>query len=51
MVDQLPNIGREREMLDAMGLSSIDELFSNIPSSIMRNDPLPLPEPQTEEEI
>ena len=51
MVDQLPNLGRESEMLEIMGLSSIDDLFSNIPEGIRRSDPLPLPEPQTEEEI
>jgi len=51
MVDQLPNLGRESEMLEIMGLSSIDDMFSNIPEGIRRSDPLPLPEPQTEEEI
>ena len=51
MVDHLPNLGREAEMLQAIGLSSIDDLFSDIPDSIKRIDPLDLPPPQTEEEI
>lgn len=51
MVDHLPNLGREQEMLEAMGLSSIDELFADIPKSIQREGPLDLPPPQTEEEI
>ena len=50
-LDQLPNLGREQEMLESMGMKSIDELFSNIPEAIRRNGPLPLREPQTEEEI
>ena len=50
-MDQLPNLGREREMLSAMGMSSIDELFSDIPEDIRRESPLPLREPQSEEEI
>ena len=28
MVDQLPNLGREAEMLSAMGYASMDDLFS-----------------------
>jgi len=51
MVDQLPNAGREKEMLEAMGMSSMDDLFSNIPDGIRRVGPLPLPDPQSEEEI
>ena len=51
MVDQLPNLGREQEMLEAMGLSSMDDLFADIPHEIRRADPLPLPPPQSEEEI
>ena len=51
MVDHLPNLGREAEMLQAIGLTSIDDLFSDIPDSIKRIDPLDLPPPQTEEEI
>jgi len=51
MVDHLPNLGREQEMLEAMGLSSIDDLFCDIPEGVRRNEPLDLPDPQTEEEI
>ncbi len=38
-------------MLSAMGLSSMDDLFSDIPEGVRRDEPLDLPEPQTEEEI
>ena len=51
MLDHQTNLGREAEMLQAIGLSSIDDLFSDIPDSIKRIDPLDLPPPQTEEEI
>ena len=51
MVDQLPNLGREQEMLAAMGMSSMDDLFSDIPEDVRRTEPLDLPGPQTEEEI
>ena len=50
-MDQLPNLGREQEMLSIMGLNSIEDLFSNIPEEVRRKDPLPLPQPQSEEEI
>ncbi len=50
-MDQLPNLGREHEMLSVMGLNSIEELFSNIPEGVRRKKPLPLPDPQSEEEI
>ena len=50
-MDQLPNLGREQEMLSIMGLKSIDQLFSNIPDEVRRTEPLPLPPPQSEEEI
>ena len=50
-MDQLPNLGREQEMLDSMGLKSIDDLFSDIPEEVRRIDPLPLRGPQSEEEI
>ena len=50
-MDQLPNLGREKEMLDSMGLKSIDDLFSDIPEGVRRVDRLPLREPQSEEEI
>ena len=51
MVDQLPNLGREKEMLAAMGLSSMDDLFEDIPENVRMNSPLPLRPPQSEEEI
>ena len=51
VVDQLPNLGREQEMLAAMCLSSMEDLFSDIPEDVRRTEPLDLPEPQTEEEI
>ena len=51
MVDQIPNLGRESEMLGELGMSTMDELFSNIPRDVRRIDPLPLPEPQSEEKI
>ena len=38
-------------MLSEMGMSSIDELFSDIPADIRRDTPLPLRGPQSEEEI
>lgn len=51
MVDQLPNLGREKEMLAAMGMSSMDDLFADIPESVRMNEELPLRGPQSEEEI
>ena len=50
-MDQLPNLGREQEMLQIMGLDSIDDLFRDIPEKIRSSGPLPLPPPQSEEEI
>ena len=47
----MPNLGREKEMLDVLGLNSMDDLFTNIPDEIRRKEPLPLPAPQSEEEI
>ena len=38
-------------MLAVMGLSSMDDLFSDIPEDVRRTTPLDLPPPQTEEEI
>ena len=38
-------------MLAAMGMSSMDDLFSDIPEGVRRTEPLDLPGPQTEEEI
>ncbi len=51
MVDQLPNLGRESEMLAAMGFSSMDDLFADIPEAVRMNGELPLRGPQSEEEI
>ena len=51
MVDQLPNLGREAEMLAAMGMSSIEDLFADIPAEVRMTEDLPLPPPQSEEEI
>ena len=51
MVDQLPNLGREKEMLEAMGMSSMDDLFADIPEAVRMNGELPLRGPQSEEEI
>ena len=34
VVDQLPNRGREAEMLQEMGLSSMEDLFSDIPADV-----------------
>ena len=51
MVDQLPNLGREKEMLAAMGMQSMEDLFIDIPSAVRVQGQLPLPDPQTEEEI
>ena len=50
-MDQLPNLGREQEMLQSMGLKSMDDLFSDIPEDVRRTDSLPLRGPQSEEEI
>ena len=50
-MDQLPNLGREQEMLEIMGLKSMEDLFSDIPEKIRSKGPLPLPGPQSEEEI
>ena len=33
-MDQLPNLGREQEMLDIMGISSMKDLFEDIPIEI-----------------
>ncbi|MGB1624183.1 MAG: glycine dehydrogenase, partial [Candidatus Poseidoniaceae archaeon] len=51
MVDQLPNLGREAEMLSAMGYASMDDLFSDVPVDVRMEEELPLRGPQTEEEI
>jgi glycine dehydrogenase subunit 1 len=51
MVDQLPNFGREAEMLKTMGMSSLDDLFNDVPEDVRIIEKLNLPSPQTEEEI
>ena len=51
MVDQLPNLGREKEMLEAMGMKEIADLFSDLPKEVVMDQELPLPAPQSEEEI
>ena len=51
MVDQLPNRGLELEMLQEMGFESINDLFSDLPEHVRMSKPLPLPPPQSEEEI
>ncbi|MBD40152.1 MAG: aminomethyl-transferring glycine dehydrogenase [Euryarchaeota archaeon] len=51
MVDQLPNLGREAEMLMAMGYASMDDLFSDVPVDVRMEEDLPLRPPQSEEEI
>ena len=43
MVDQLPNLGREEEMLKEMGVESIDALFADVPESVRMVGDLPLP--------
>ncbi|MAK42185.1 MAG: aminomethyl-transferring glycine dehydrogenase [Euryarchaeota archaeon] len=51
MTDHLPNLGRENEMLAAMGHSSMDDLFVELPDNVRCKEPLALPEAQSEEEI
>ena len=51
MVDQLPNLGREEEMLKEMGVESIDALFADVPEAVRMVGDLPLPEAQSEEEL
>ena len=48
MVDQLPNRGREAEMLQEMGLTSMEDLFADIPDDVRFKGELPLPGPQSE---
>ncbi|RAH16562.1 MAG: aminomethyl-transferring glycine dehydrogenase subunit GcvPA [Methanobacteriota archaeon] len=50
-MDQLPNLGRENEMLSLMGMNSIEDLFSDIPENVRYEGKLPLRAPQSEEEI
>jgi glycine dehydrogenase subunit 1 len=51
LVDQLPNLGREDEMLKEMGVESIDALFADVPESVRMLNDLPLPDAQSEEEL
>ena len=51
LVDQLPNLGREDEMLKEMGVESIDALFADVPESVRMVNDLPLPDAQSEEEL
>ena len=51
MVDQLPNLGREKEMLQEMGFDSIDALFADVPAGVRMNEDLPLPDALSEEEL
>ncbi len=51
MVDQLPNLGRSTDMLAVMGMQSMEELFTDIPEHVRMSSELPLPDPQSEEEI
>jgi len=47
-----PNDAERREMLKAIGVSSLDELIDQtVPASIRRRDPLRLPEPLTEAQL
>ena len=47
----IPNTEEERsEMLDAIGVESIDELFADIPEEL-RNPTLDIPEPMSELEL
>src|SRR5580704_15149105 len=48
----LPKSPSERqEMLDAIGVKSVDELFQSIPKNLRLSEPLPLPGPLAETEI
>ena len=48
----LPKSESERkEMLDSIGVASVDELFESIPEKFRLRDPLPLPGPLSETEI
>ena len=51
MVDQIPNLGRELEMLEELGMTTMDDLFAIIPEDVRRKESLPLPPPQSEEQI
>ena len=52
MRSYVPNTPAERkEMLKAIGLESMDDLFSDIPEDLKLNRPLDLPAPMSEMEI
>ena len=52
MVRFIPNTGEQRaEMLNALGISSEEELFSDIPTSLLLQKPLDLPPAQSEMEV
>lgn len=51
-MDYIPNTDREREeMLSSIGVSSIDDLFSDIPDNVKFNGRLNLPEAMSELEV
>ena len=46
----LPKSPSERqEMLEAIGVQSVDELFQSIPKNLRLSEPLPLPGPLSED--
>ena len=48
----IPNTDQDKkEMMDFLGIDSIEELFSDIDASIRLNSPLKLPKPLSEMEI
>lgn len=52
MVRFIPNTGEQRaEMLSVLGISSEEELFSDIPSSLLLQKPLNLPPARSEMEV
>ncbi len=52
MVRFIPNTGKQREeMLDFLGISSEEELFSDIPPSLLLQKPLDLPPARAESEV
>lgn len=52
MSSYIPNTdAQQKEMLKAIGCSSIDELFSDIPQEVRLEKPLNLPEPMAEIEL
>lgn len=52
MADYVPNTAREQEeMLTAIGMRSMEDLFSDIPASIRLQEPIDLPQPLSEMEL